>query len=224
LSESRQLAAPLSRSALMADVREGLVFLWSHATVRSMTAVGAAQSIAGGAFMGQMVVWADRDLDVREGDWQLGALFSSWGVGVLVTSLLVPRLVRRLGAARLTLLALPASAVLCVVTTLAANWVVGTVAVIFWGAAYMAVVINAITYRQQVTPEPLMSRVNTTGRMLSFGLGWPIGALLGGGVAQAADSPRAGMLAGGGVLVVSIVFAWLSPLRREGANPATVVA
>ena len=110
LSEARQLAAPLSRSALVADVREGLVFLWSHVTVRSMTMVGAAQSIAGGAFMGQMVVWADRDLDVREGDWRLGVVFSSWGVGVLVTSLLMPRLVRRLGAARLTLVALPCSA------------------------------------------------------------------------------------------------------------------
>jgi hypothetical protein len=68
LSEARQLASPLSRSALVADVREGLVFLWSHVTLRSMTAVGTAQSISGGAFVGQMVVWADRDLDVREGD------------------------------------------------------------------------------------------------------------------------------------------------------------
>jgi predicted MFS family arabinose efflux permease len=67
-----------------------------------------------------------------------------------------------------------------------------------------------------VTPEPLMSRVNTTGRMLSFGLGTPLGALLGGLVAQH-SGPRAGMLAGGAVLAVAVVFAWLSPLRREGA-------
>jgi hypothetical protein len=45
LSEARLLASPLSRSALLADVREGLVFLWSHVTLRSMTAVGTAQSI-----------------------------------------------------------------------------------------------------------------------------------------------------------------------------------
>lgn len=224
LSEARLAAAPLSRSALVADVREGLVFLWSHVTVRSMTAVGAAQSLAGGAFMGQMVVWAAVDLDVREGDWRLGVVFSSWGIGVLVTSVLMPRLVRRLGAARLTLLALPASALLCVLTTLAGTWVLGSIAMVFWGAAYMAVVINAITYRQQVTPEPLMSRVNTTGRMLSFGLGTPVGALLGGVVAQLSGQPRAGMLTGAAVLVVAVLFAWLSPLRREGARPATVAA
>lgn len=219
----RQPNAPLSRRALVADVREGLHFLWGHATVRSMTVVGATQSIAGGAFIGQMVVWADRSLGVRAGDWQLGVLFASWGVGVLITSIAVPRLVRRVGAARVTLLALPASAVLCVLVALARNWVVGSLLLVAWGAAYMGVVINAITYRQQVTPEPLMSRVNTTGRMLSFGLGWPVGSVLGGVVAHSAG-PRAGMLAGAAVLVVGVGVGWLSPLRREGAQPATVPA
>lgn len=212
----------LSRRALVADVREGLHFLWGHVTVRSMTIVGAAQSVAGGAFVGQMVVWADRALDIREGDWRLGVLFSAWGVGVLVTSLLVPRAVRLVGAARLTLLALPVSTVLCTLTALATNWVAGSLALVAWGAAYMGVVINSITYRQQVTPERLMSRVNTTGRMLSFGVGWPLGAVLGGVVSHAAG-PRAGMLAGAAVLAAAVVVAWLSPLRHEGRAPAVVV-
>jgi hypothetical protein len=220
---ARRPTERLTRRALVADVGEGLHFLWGHATVRGMTVVGAAQSIAGGAFVGQMVVWADKALDVRAGDWRLGVVFSGWGVGVLVTSLLLPRAVRRVGAARVTLLALPASAALCVATALSTNWVVGSLVLVAWGTAYMAVVINSITYRQQVTPEPLMSRVNTTGRMLSFGLGWPIGALLGGVVAEA-SGPRAGMLAGAVVLVVAAVAGWLSPLRYEGATPATISA
>jgi MFS family permease len=220
---ARSPAAPLSPRALVADVREGLHFVWGHPTVRSMTIVGAAQSIAGGAFMGQMVVWADQALDVRQGDWRLGALFAGWGVGVFLTSLLTPPLVRRVGAARVTLLALPASALLSVLTALAGNWVLGTIALVGWGVAYMGVVINAITYRQQITPEPLMSRVNTTGRMLSFGLGWPLGSVLGGVVAHFAG-PRAGMLAGAAVLVVGVAVGWLSPLRREGVRPATLPA
>jgi MFS family permease len=216
----RRPTEPLTRAALVADFREGLRFLWRHATVRSMTVVGACQSIAGGAFVGQMVVWADRQLHVRAGDARLGVVFASWGVGALVTTLTMPRLVRRYGAARVTLLGLPASAVLCVLTALAGHWVVGSLALVAWGAAYMLVVINSITYRQQVTPEPLMSRVNTTGRMLSFGLGWPLGSVLGGAVSEAAG-PRAAMLAGAAVLGVGVVYGWLSPLRREGAAPAT---
>jgi MFS family permease len=214
----RQAAERLTMSSLRTEVRQGLHFVWTHATVRSMTGVGTTQAIAGGAFVGQMVVWADRELDIRAGDPRLGVVFASWGIGVLVASLAMPRLVRLYGAARVTLLALPVSAALCVATAVAGNWVAGTVALAAWGAAYMLVVINAITYRQQVTPEPLMSRVNTTGRMLSFGLGWPIGSVLGGVVAEWAG-PQAGMLAGALVLGAGVVLAWLSPLRHETATP-----
>jgi len=220
---ARKATGRLDRAALVADVKEGLRFLWNHATVRAMTVVGAAQSISGGAFVGQMVVWADRELDVREGDWRLGVVFSAWGVGVLVASLVVPRLARRVGAARLTLTFLPASAVLAVLTTISGQWVVGSVAMAAWGVAYMGVVLNTVNYRQQVTPEPLMSRVNTTGRMLSFGLGWPLGSILGGVVAEAAG-PRAGMLAGTAVLVLGCGYAWLSPLRHQGLLPSEVGA
>ena len=119
----------------------GLVFLWScdlalhdrrrHGPVHLRRGIRGSDGRS-----------ADRELDVREGDWRLGVLFSSWGVGVLVASLLMPRLVRRLGAARVTLLAMPASALLCALTA-ARDWVIGSLLMIIWGA-YMLVVINAI--------------------------------------------------------------------------------
>ena len=214
----RAPAEPLRLAVLRREIREGLRFVWQHRTVRAMTVVGAAQSVAGGAFVGQMVVWADRSLDVRAGDWRLGVVFCAWSVGGLVSSLALPRLAGRYGAARVTLLALPASAVMCVVTALAGQWVVGAVALLVWGAVYMTVVTNSITYRMQVTPEHLLSRVNTTGRMLSFGVGWPVGAALGGIVSQV-GGPQAAMLAGSVLLVVAAVGAWLSPLRRAEAIP-----
>jgi MFS family permease len=216
LSGPAREAARLTGRALVADVREGLRFLWQHETVRTMTIVGAAQSLCGGAFVGLLVVWADRVLGVRQGDWRLGAVFGSWGIGVLLTTLLMPRVVGRFGVARVTLYALPFSLLMSVVVTLTQEWVAASIATAIWGVAYMAVVLNAITYRQQVTPEPLMSRVNTTGRMLSFGLGTPVGALLGGLVAEA-TGPRGGMLAGSVVLAGGVVVAWTSPLRGEGA-------
>jgi MFS family permease len=213
---ARAAAARLTRHALVTDVREGLRFLWGHETVRTMTVVGATQSLCGGAFVGLLVVWADRVLGVRQGDWRLGVVFGSWGIGVLFTTLLTPRVVRRFGAARVTLYALPFSLLMSVLVTLTQDWVAASIATAIWGVAYMAVVLNAITYRQQVTPEPLMSRVNTTGRMLSFGLGTPVGALLGGLVAEV-TGPRGGMLAGSAVLAGGVVVAWTSPLRGEGA-------
>ncbi|MDP9397134.1 MAG: MFS transporter [Actinomycetota bacterium] len=206
-------AGPPRADVLLGEVRAGLRFLWQQPAVRVMTLVGAAQALAGGAFVGQFVVWADRELGVRAGDVRLGVLFAAWGVGSLLGTAAMPGLVVRLGAPRVTLVALPVSAVLAVATALAPGWPVALVLVGAWGAAYMLVVVNAITYRQQVTPEPLMSRVNTAGRMLSFGLGWPTGAVLGGVVSSLAG-PAAGMLAGAAVLAAAAAYAWRSPLRR----------
>lgn len=216
LHDTARSRAPMDRASLSADVREGLRFLLGHGAVRTMTFLGACQAISGGAFVGQLVVWADRRLDVRSGDPRLGLVFAAWGVGALLAALALPELARRYGAARVALFGLPASAVLSVATALATTWVAGAVLTLVWGAAYMLVVTNAINFRQQVTPEALMSRVGTTGRMLSFGLGWPLGGVLGGVVAEA-SGPVAGMLAGASVLWCGVVYAWLSPLRSYQA-------
>ena len=207
----RQPAGP-GLTGLRRDVADGVRFLLRHFQVRTMTILGACQSIAGGAFVGQMVVWADRSFSIREGDFRLGLLYAAWGVGALASAILTPRLARHFGAARLTLLGFPASAVLAVGTAISPTWEVGVAMMVGWSSAYMLVVINSINYRQQVTPEHLMSRVNTAGRMLSFGAGFPVGALLGGIVAANAG-PVAGMLAGAAVATVAAVYAWISPLR-----------
>jgi MFS family permease len=207
----RQPAAP-GLTGLRRDVADGVRFLLRHVQVRTMTILGACQSIAGGAFVGQMVVWADRSFSIREGDFRLGLLYAAWGVGALASAILTPRLSRHFGAARLTLLGFPASAALAVGTAISPTWEVGVVMMVGWSSAYMLVVINSINYRQQVTPEHLMSRVNTAGRMLSFGAGFPAGALLGGVVAANAG-PVAGMLAGAAVAAIGAVYAWVSPLR-----------
>jgi predicted MFS family arabinose efflux permease len=173
--------------------------------------------------VGQLVVWADRSFSIRAGDARLGALYGAWGVGALAAAVFIPRLSRRYGAARLTLVGMPASAALAVGTAISPTWVVGTVLTAAWSGAYMLVVINSINYRQLETPERLMSRVNTAGRMLSFGVGFPVGALLGGVVASQAG-PVAGMLAGAAVAALGAVYAWLSPLRAVAAPPATTGA
>jgi MFS family permease len=199
-------------AALRGEVADGLRWLVAHAGVRTMTIIGACQSFAGGAFMGQWVVWADQELDVQQGDARLGAIFAGWGVGGVLATVAMPRLVRRFGTANVVLATLPLSAALGVATALASNVWAAAVLLGAWGFAYMLVVVNSVTFRQQVTPEELLSRVNATGRMLSFGLGWPLGAVVGGIVAEA-SGPSAGILAGALVIVVGVVVAWTSPIR-----------
>ena len=206
---------------LAVEVRDGLRFLWRQPIVRTITLVGAAQAFVGGVFIGQLVPWADQVLGVPPRDGRLGLLFAAWGLGGLAASVLLPWVVRRAGEPRATLAFLPLSTL----GALAGHWLLAAIAITAWGVAYTVVVLAGITLRQKLTPDRLQSRVNTAGRMLSFGLGWPLGALAGGVVAEALG-PRGALLGSVSILLAGTIGAWLSPLRpaardHHAATPAS---
>jgi MFS family permease len=206
-------ARPTSGTRMRADIVEGLRYLWRHPTVRPITLAGATNSVAGGAFVGQFVVFADRAFGVHRGDGRLGLLYTAWGVGELVASVLLPRVLHRTTAVRVMLVGLPASALLGIGTALAPTLWTALAGLVAWGAAYMLVVMNGITYRQQVTPDALQGRVNTTARLLGWGVGSPLGALAA-GLLTNATTVRTALAVMAAVPLVGSLAAWLSPLPR----------
>ncbi|MFI0462635.1 MFS transporter [Saccharopolyspora sp. 5N102] len=219
LSTPQVPGARRTAKSLLTDIRAGLAFLAGNRVVRVLTLVGTTHSVAGGAYAAMLVPWADQVLGVRPtGDWRIAVLFSGWGVGGLVASRIVPRLTSRYGGARLALGALPVSLACGCAVLLSAHWAAAAIAVTAWGAAHSTVVINAITYRQQVSPDDLQGRVNTTCRMLSWGVGMPAGAALAGAVAVSGAGPRAGIAGGIVVLSAGVLAAWCSVLRKESSS------
>jgi hypothetical protein len=87
-------------------------------------------------------------------------------------------LLRRFSAFGVLLAALIAGTALGLVVVLSTNWLVALAALAAWGTAYLVVLVNTMSYSQEVTPAELQSRVNTTRRALSSGLGVPLGALV----------------------------------------------
>ncbi|TQJ48726.1 MFS transporter [Phycicoccus sp. SLBN-51] len=214
LSSPREHVKPLSTTVLLADVAEGVRFLWRHPGVRSMTLIGMLQSIGGAGFMALVVVWCDRVLGIGTSGWRFGLLFSVWGIGGILASVVMPRLLRRTTPAALTLAAIPVSAVAGLGVALSRRWAVATALMVVWGLAYQLVIIATLTYRQQETPEHLLSRVNTAGRMLSWGVGWTLGSLVAGALAEQVGA-RAAMVALVSFVSAAAAFAWLSPLRAH---------
>ena len=217
MSESRAGQPPLRPRVVLTDIGDGLRYLIHHAGVRTMTIVGSVQSFAGGGFMALIVVWCDRVLHIGTSGLRFGLVWGTWGIGGLIAALSLPRLLKRMPPAAITLYALPVSALLGVLTPLSPDWVAAAFATLVWGSAYVLVIVNAISYRQQVTPEKLLGRVNTAGRMLSWGVGWTLGSVVG-GVLGNAFGPRTGMVLMGLCGCVGVVFAWTSPLRRIAAG------
>ena len=211
---------PLTVGLLLRDIREGLRFLVRHDGVRTMTMVGFLQCVSLGGFMSLTVVWLDRVLGLGTEGWRFGVTYGAWAVGGLAAALALPRLVRSVTPARITLIALPVAAALGVVVSRLQTWWLAAALCVVWAVASTLVMINSITYRQQVTPEHLLGRVNTAGRMLSWGVGWTGGALLA-GVLVGPLGLRPTLLAFACVNLAGVVVAWTSPLRRTvDARPA----
>ncbi|MGW3121499.1 MFS transporter [Streptomyces sp. NPDC001107] len=216
---SRSDKPAVERPGFRESVREGLRFLRHHSTLRLMTVVGTLQSFSGGAVIGQLVVFADRVLGIHDSDGRIGLLYMGWSAGGIGGSFLLPRLRRRFEAFHLLLGVLPAGALLGLVVVLSSDWRVTLVALTVWGSAYLVVLVNTMTYSQEVTPPELQGRVNTTRRMLSSGLGVPLGALVAGTL-----TVRVGVQAGMSTAVVSIALAallvWGVQVRRQ-VRPGT---
>ena len=219
LSGSRTGRPALRPRVLGAEVAEGLRFLWRHVGVRSQTVIGFLLSLSGAGFMSLSVPYADRLLGVGTSGWRFGLLFAAWGVGGILVAALTPRLLRVVSPNRLALLWLPVAGVSGVVVALASRWEVAVAVMVVWGVSYQGVVLNSMTYRQQVTPEPLLGRVNTAGRMLSFGVGWTFGAL-GASALAGLVGLRPALVAVVSFGLVAAVFGWLSPLRTLDQSTA----
>ncbi|MCY0935867.1 MFS transporter [Streptomyces sp. H34-S4] len=208
-----------ARPGFKESITDGLAFLWNHPTLRTMTVVGTLQSFSGGAIVGQLVVFADRGLGIHGSDPRIGFLYTAWSAGGIGGSLILPRLLRRFDAFQILLGVLPVGAVLGLVVVLVSDWRVVLVALTAWGCAYLVVLVNTMTYSQEVTPADLQGRVNTTRRMLSSGIGVPLGALVASSV-----TVRFGIQAGMSTAVMSIgsaaVIVWALRLTRT-IRPAT---
>lgn len=211
LQDDTRERTPLTARQVGADIGEGLRYLWGHAGVRTMTVIGFTQCLSGGAFVALMVVWADRQLGVGTEGLRFGLVYGAWAVGGLVASTSLPRLLRGTTPARVTLVALPFSVALGLLTPLWHTWWLGALSLFAWSIGYTLVAINAISYRQQETPEHMLGRVNTAGRMLAWGLGWTGGAFLAGALSEVIGL-RPTLFTMAGLAAVGVLVAWTSPL------------
>ena len=168
---------------LSRDIVEGLRFLWGHHGIRTVTVIGVLQSVAVGGLLALLVPWSDQVLHIGTSGWRFSMLYTAWGVGALLASLAMSPVLRRVTALRLTLLMTPVSAGLSVVASVMTTWWAAAAALLIWSVASTTVSVSLVSYRQQATPEALLGRVNTAGRMLSWGIGGTCGALSAGAVA-----------------------------------------
>ncbi|MDQ3316787.1 MAG: MFS transporter [Actinomycetota bacterium] len=192
------------RTTLRAEISEGFAWLWGHRLLRTLAMALGVMNLTSAATIAVLVLFAGGRLGL--GSVGYGLLLSSLAVGGVLGALCAGRVVGWLGAGTTMRGGLLVEASTSAVIALSHNtYVVGTMLALF---GFHAIVWNVVTIslRQELVPDGLLGRVNSSYRLLGMG-GAAVGALLGGLLAKGFGLTAPFWFAAASVAVMTVV-AW----------------
>jgi MFS family permease len=174
-----------SRSTIRADIAEGLRFLWHNTLLRTLAVMVGLFNVATSATSAIIVLFAVGPKSAMGLSAQLfGLLLATTAAGSVLGSLAAEQAIKLIGRARALLVSLLSGVLFLGVPALTANPViigvaffVGGVGIVFWN-------VVTVSFRQRITPDRLLGRVNSCYRLVAWGT-MPLGAAAGGLLAQA---------------------------------------
>ncbi|MFI6683888.1 MFS transporter [Streptomyces sp. NPDC050485] len=211
---------PVPGASLRKDVAEGLRFVLGHPLLRVIAGTTGLGNFFTAMLMATQTVFLVRVLDLAPA--AVGVMLSASAVGGLAGALCAGRLAGRFGQARIIWLSALVTGPFALLWPLSGKGPAAALfalasAVVFFGA----VVYNVaqVSFRQTLCPPRLLGRMNATLRFLMWGT-LPLGALVGGAVADGLGARAALWICALGFLVVPLPLL-LSPLRAMRELPST---
>ncbi|MEU4245218.1 MFS transporter [Actinoplanes sp. NPDC026619] len=200
------------------EILEGLRFVFGNPLLRAIALCISTFNLLSAAGTPMLVVLLARDLGLSPGT--IGVFYSIASVGALAGALIARRVATRIGQGPAIWVPIAICAPLqLVIPTAQRGWLLWAAA-----AAYLViwacVSVNNITqvsFRQGLTPPPLLGRMNATMRFLVWGT-MPIGALLGGVLGQAIGARNTLWIAAAAG-VIPLIPLLASPLRNTRDLP-----
>jgi predicted MFS family arabinose efflux permease len=164
------------RRDLRAEVAEGLRWLWGNRLIRFMAFLTGATNLVGAGAPLLLIVLAK---ETGAHDAQIGLLFSIAGVGGIVGSLVGGQIQKRFGFGAVIVALMWGQALLFSLYAVAPSWpLMGAIGGLLFALSPIYNVVQ-FSYRLALIPDRLQGRVNSTFRLLAFGL-MPVGAALSG--------------------------------------------
>lgn len=209
----RTVPAPERRASMWTDIREGWHFVVRHPVMGPCMWEATAVNFACGALMALTPVYLVRELGASPG--LVGVLMAAEGLGTLAGAALAPRIGRRWGSARTTLVTSALGSVTALLIPLgdgAAGMVWFALGTIGFAAGVVVGSITTRTLRQRVTPSELLSRVMATVRFVSWGA-IPVGSLAAGALGSVIGI-RGALWCTCVATFLPVAILWASPVRR----------
>ncbi|MFJ6618138.1 MFS transporter [Kitasatospora sp. NPDC091335] len=205
------------RPGLVAEVREGLGYVFRHRLLRPIALSAGITNLFGlfGMVQAILVLYAVRDLRLSPAG--LGTTLAIANAGVLLGSLANGRAVRRLGVGPTltwSIFALGGTLLLLPLATPGTAMPVLAVAMALAGLCASVFNINQISLRLSVTPAPMRGRMTATLRFVVWGV-IPVGTFLGGALVGPLGLRGVLWLAGAGSVLAGLplLFSAVHPLR-----------
>ncbi|MFC9126459.1 MFS transporter [Streptomyces sp. NPDC057099] len=192
---------------------QGIRILLRHPVLRLLALSASANNLILSATLSLDVVFLNSVVGVAPG--LVGFLLAAGAVGALIGAWLAPRLTTALGAGRTAVLAVPVVAPFMFLIPLSGDgwrvtaFVLGQIAI---STGITVFNIMQVTYRQQVCPPSLLSRMTAMFRFAVWGAA-PLGATAGGALAASVGVCQALWILAGALVVVAPMLL-CSPLRR----------
>jgi len=185
----RAKAVEGSAESARGQVREGLAFLVRHPVMRPLVISGSVLNLASTAYFAVFVLWAVGPTSaMRLTESQYPLVMLGFALGAVAGSFLAEPVQRWLGVMPTILGTLVASVLLLLVPVFWPHgWAVAA-AVTLVGITNTIGNVVSQSLRQRLVPGALLGRVGGASRTIGFGL-MPVGAVLGGVVAERAGLP-----------------------------------
>ncbi len=191
-------------TTIRTDVAEGFSFVVERPTLRTMAVMVGMLNLATSATSAVLVLFAvgpGSALGLTEP--QFGVLLAVLALGGLLGGLVAERAQRRLGRARTLTLSMLGMVAYVAAPALTNNVAIVAGVLFASGTAIMVWNIITVSFRQRITPDHLLGRVNGVYRLVGWGTR-PLGAALGGLAGQSLGVR--GVFAVMGVLAAAVLI------------------
>jgi predicted MFS family arabinose efflux permease len=198
---------------IAAEIKEGLAFVLRNRILASIVACTSWWNLGMGAFMAMIVVFLPRDMGMTPGE--IGLFFGVFGIGGVLGAFLSGPVTLWLGEGRaIWISAFVTSPWLLLLPAAEPGWRLwlGAFGMGIVGVGSVVYNVNQVSFRQRLTPDRMLGRMNATVRFLAWGL-TAVGALIGGVLGELLGA-RATLWIAAAAISLAFLPVFLSPLRN----------
>lgn len=172
------------RTTILSDIQQGFAFLNSRSVLKTLALMVGMTNLANSAAFPMLVLFAvGSGSTMGLSEPEFGVLFAVIATGGVVGGLVAEPFQRRIGRARSLTVSVIGMIVYVSAPAFTSNVIAIGAAFFLGGLTIMMWNITTVSFRQRVTPDHLLGRVNSTYRLVAWGT-LPLGAALGGALGE----------------------------------------